>query len=439
MSSMVYLFSVLFSVWPADSGPPPNIVVITVDTLRADHMSAYGYEYQTTPNIDRLLAKGALFTQARTIEPLTAPSLATMITGLYPHEHGASRNGLPLFPGLISMTGLLRLGGYHTAAFVGNWTLRDQLTHLGGHFDEYHEVFTKKRWFGIFASEATADDLTAKANAWLADYKQPKPFFLWVHYVEPHAPYQFQEPYANQAGIRARSGQPTKSQRYDTEIAFADHSIGTLLERLNAVSPPGRTLVIFTSDHGESLGEHNYWGHGRHLFEPTLHIPLGIVWQGRIQPGTIDAPALIIDLPSTILAFAAKPIPPSFGGFDWSGVLIGREKAPPGRVTFYQAHKGAVQTKKGTEHGRQRGLLEVGLLVDGRKEIYRVNPMNRRVFDLSKDPLEQRNLVPLKSELSKALQAWALAVEAGLNKAIDLERDLDANDLEMLRSLGYIE
>ncbi|HEY4588491.1 MAG TPA: sulfatase-like hydrolase/transferase, partial [Thermoanaerobaculia bacterium] len=132
----------------------PNVVILTIDTLRADHVSAYGYHRPTTPNIDRLLAGGVRFTEARTVEPLTSPALASMLTSLYPHEHGATRNGLRLRPGLPSVARALGRRGYQTAAFVGNWTLKDRISGLAEHFERYDEVFTRKRWLGLFKDEA---------------------------------------------------------------------------------------------------------------------------------------------------------------------------------------------------------------------------------------------------------------------------------------------
>ncbi len=149
----------------------PNVVILTIDTLRADRLSSYGYRRPTTPNLDRLLASGVRFTQARTVEPLTNPALCSMFTSLYPHEHGATRNGLRLRPDATSAARVLGQRGYRSAAFVGNWTLRNGISGLGDHFQTYDEVFSRKRWFGLFKGEATAEDLTDAALAWLEDHR----------------------------------------------------------------------------------------------------------------------------------------------------------------------------------------------------------------------------------------------------------------------------
>ena len=264
----------------------PNVVILTIDTLRADRLSSYGYRRPTSPNVDRLLASGVRFTQARTVEPLTNPALCSMFTSLYPHEHGATRNGLRLRPGLPSVAGVLQRRGYRTAAFVGNWTLKDRISGLGEHFERYDEVFSRKRWFGVFKSEATAEDLSDAALEWLDETNgSRRPFLLWVHYVEPHAPYRLQEGFARPLGIPP-AGNASRSDRYDTEIAFADHHLGRVLaffDRDPALK--ANTLFIFTADHGESLGEHGYWGHGRNLHEPGPAHPPGALLGREDPPG----------------------------------------------------------------------------------------------------------------------------------------------------------
>ncbi|MGH9360824.1 MAG: sulfatase, partial [Thermoanaerobaculia bacterium] len=397
--------------------PPrfPNVLLVTIDTLRADRVSGYGYGRPTTPNLDRLMAAGARFTAARTVEPLTNPALCSMFTSLYPHEHGATRNGLAMRPGLPSAAAALRRRGYRSAAFVGNWTLKDRISGLGEHFEEYHEVFTRKRWFGVFKGEATAEDLTDGASAWLAEHQRAhrRPFLLWVHYVEPHAPYRLQAPFAARLGIRT-AGEVSRQDRYDTEIAFTDHHIGRLLAAL--ASDPAlqaNTLIVFAADHGESLGEHGVWGHGRQLFDTTLRIPLAVVWPGRLQPQVVDAPALNLDVAPTLLALAGLPAPKGFRGFDWGEVLRG---APPprDRVTLYQAHKGAVLSPQEARAARRRGLLEVAVLRGMRKEILRFEGRNRWLFDLARDPRESRSEAPPAGELSAELRQWIAQVQQGL-------------------------
>ncbi len=436
----------------------PNVVVVTVDTLRADRLSAYGYRRPTTPNLDRLLARGARFTAARTAEPLTTPALATLLTSLYPHEHGATRNGLRLSPGLPSFARALRRRGFRTAAFVGNWTLRDRLSGLAEHFDEYQEVLTRKRWWGLFKGEATAADLTDAALGWLAGRAldagdghaaQPaarRPFLLWVHYVDPHAPYRLHPEVAARLGVRT-AGEVAKSDRYDTEVAFADLHIGRLLAALEsgaegAAGERTDTLIVFAADHGESLGEHGEWGHGRTLYEPALRVPLGIVWPGHVRPQAVDAPASSLDVAPTILGLLGLAAPPGFRGFDWSPVLAGRAPAPASRTLWFQAHKGAVLSLREAAAARRNGLLAVGMLAGSRMEILTPGaPPNRRheLYDLARDPGERTDLGATGTP-SAGLRAWLATVTRGL--ALSDRRAPAAPDAESaakLRALGYAE
>lgn len=417
------------------------MVILTVDTLRADHLSSYGYARPTTPNIDRLLASGVRFSQARTVEPLTTPALGSMLTSLYPHEHGATRNGLRLRPGLPSVARALGRRGYRTAAFVGNWTLKDRISGLAEHFGRYDEVFTRKRWLGLFKDEATAEDLTDAALAWLEGARQERrPFLLWVHYVEPHAPYRLHEEFARPLGLPAS---PSRVDRYDTEIAFADRQLGRLLAAFDRDPElKSNTLFVFAGDHGESLGEHGDWGHGRDLYEPALRIPLGMVWAGRIRPGaTIEAPAMNLDVAPTILSLIGLPIPPGFRGFDWTAVLQGAP-SPRGRITGFEAHRGAVLSTREAASARHKGLLEVGVMVEGRKEILRLAEGRRTLFDLARDPQETHG-VPEDARLSSRLQDWMAAIQNGLAASDRLgsaaPAGIGAEDAARLRALGYLQ
>ncbi len=424
---------------PAQPGRPtvlrPDVVIVTVDTLRFDRLSLYGYTRPTTPHLDRLLAAGVHFTQARVAEPLTAPSMVSMITSLHPHEHGSSRNGLRMRPGLPSLSKVLERRGYRTAALVGNWTLRDQISGLGEHFEDYREVLTRKRWL-VLLGEATATDLTDEALEWIDDHRD-RPFLLWVHYVEPHEPYRFHSQFADRLGIDGRHQDVSPADRYDTEVAFVDHEIGRLLAGLEALPRP--PLVLFASDHGESLGEHNYWGHGRHLYDVTLRVPLSLTWKGHLEPRRIDAPASVLDLAPTLFGVVGWPLPPTFRGYDWSPVLRGEEPPPNDRTTWHQAHKGAVQ-RSGNRKARRQGLLEVGRVTAGHKEILRVTNDHRRIFDVLGDPRETRSLATDGDRPSAELTEWLGRVREGLAAADELPAaTLDEESVEQLKALGYID
>jgi arylsulfatase A-like enzyme len=419
---------------------PPNVVVVTVDTLRADRLSGYGYGRPTSPAIDRLLAGGARFEQARTVEPLTNPACSSMLTSLHPHEHGATRNGLRMRPKLESLPKELDRRGYQTAAFVANWTLKDKISGLGEHFEVFEEVFTRKRWLGLFAAEATAEDVNEAAIAWLdAHAGRRRPVFLWIHYVEPHAPYEMHDKMARRLGVKKAGA--SKSDRYDTEVAYVDQAVGTLVRRIQGDRRlAGNTLIVLTSDHGESLGEHDYWGHGRHLYEPGLRIPLVFHWPGRIRPQRVEAPATLLDLAPTVLGLLEHEVPDGFRGFDWSGVFAGREQADPDRRTWYQAHKGAVLSIQEAGPARKDGLLELAMLTGSTKEIVQLGERTHHLFDLRRDPGERRNLNGAGFRPSDPLAEWIAHVERLLEAADDAPPvNVDAEDVEKLRALGYID
>jgi arylsulfatase A-like enzyme len=417
----------------------PNILLVSIDTLRADRVSSYGYERNTSPRIEELLSRGVRFSDARTPTPLTAPALASVMTSLPPHEHGSTRNGIRVRPNLAAFTSFLERRGYDTAAFVGNWTLKSELSGLDEHFETYEAILNRKRWFGLAKSEATADDVSTEALAWLGDRESDNPFLLWVHYVEPHAPYQLQEEFLPQIGLQS-AGKFAANKRYDTEVAFVDDRVGKFLDAVDEEIDLESAMIVFVSDHGESLGEHGYWGHGRHLYDVTLHVPMGIVWPGRIPVATIEEPASILDLAPTMLGLIGLPVPGHFQGFDWTPVVDGEAEGDPDRITWHQAHKASVQPKENVEKLRRRGLLEVGKVERGQKEVYKVATGRLRLSDLVDDPQEVNNLAPAGKRPSAELRAWLKQLEVALERADDLPPpSLTDDDMAALKALGYID
>lgn len=426
--------------WADDT--PPSIVIITVDALRADRLGCYGYHRDTSPHIDALVAGGLVFESARTPEPLTGPAMCSMVTGRYPHEHGASRNGLRMQEGLDSLPKILARNGYATAAVVGTWTLKDNLTLLGEHFDTYGERLDRRRWFGIVNSEATCEDVTDDALAWLEDQRREepaRPFFLWVHYIEPHAPYRFHEEYAER--LEVNDGQLTKRDRYDTEIAAVDTSIGRLLAGTRGFIPDRKLIVVFTADHGESLGEHDYWGHGRNLYEPSLRIPLAITWKGEIPPQRLTSGATLLDVAPTLLDLVGIEGPEELPGTSWAGAAKGGRAPSIEGLTCFQAHKGAVHGgSHDNDKKRSKGLLSVGVLDGDRKETLRLGQQTHRLFNLTDDPGELKNLVVPTSRPSDELLECLGTVSEGLGSLDRLvAQKLDAETVEQLRALGYLD
>jgi arylsulfatase A-like enzyme len=428
--------------------PRPNVLILTIDALRADRLSCYGYGRPTSPAIDRLLARGVRFTDARTIEPLTAPSLVSMLTSLPPDVHGASRNAVQMRRGIESLGTILERHGYDTAAFVANWTLRHQLTGLDRHFEVYREVLTRRRWFHMIGEEADAADLDAAVTKWIGRLgpRTPasKPLLLWVHYVDPHAPYRMRYEYAARIGLPRQWA--AAADRYDTEIAAADDALGQLVDELTSPAALGPdTLIVFAADHGESLGEHDYWGHGRNLYEPTVRIPLGFVWPGHLPRRVVDAPATILDVTPTILGLLGVGHDEQMAGFDWTPVFAG---APaPQRVVWMQAHEGAAIAKRSDRAARRRGLLEVGEVDHGVKRIWRIADGKLLRFDLASDPGELRNLAakrgkgppgPDEIAADRELKGYLAEVQHRLDALGPPTNHLDPESIAKLKALGYL-
>lgn len=419
---------------------PRAVVIITVDALRADRLSTYGYPRPTSPAIDAIIGDGLRFDAARTSEPLTNPSMCSMLTGVEPQSHGATRNGLRMRQGLESLPKVLAGEGWRTAAFVSNWTLKDNLSRLGEHFEEYVEVFTRRRWFGLLNSEATGEDVTDEVLEWVADSirsKSPAPTMIWAHYVEPHAPYRFHAEYAERLGITDKD--PKRSDRYDTEVAAVDAAIGRLIDGLEEHFAPDEMIVVVAADHGESLGEHDYWGHGRYLYEPSLRIPLGIRWKGTVEQRVISRQATLLDLGPTILQLLGLDVPEEFSGISWASAARGRE-LPDERVICYQAHKGAVHGEHDQDRKRSKGLLSVGVVHENRKEILRFKNNSHMLFDLTADRQELLSLVVENGPPSDSLLECLGTISEGLG-ALDrlASKKLDDETIEKLRALGYIE
>src|SRR6185437_1326717 len=296
---------------------PPNVLLITVDTLRADHLSCYGYARKTSPYIDGLAREGVRFSRAYTVIPLTGPAHLSLFTRRYPQENGVRRNGvaLPDDRAIVTLPQILRSHGYQTGAFISSWPLLGRLTHLDHYFASYDEDLP--RTYQLFNSSRYAEDVTPRALKWLHKHaNKKKPFFLWVHYFDPHEPYLYRAAFDPPDVDKAHPYQPPKDRdmrdrmrNYDSEVYYADHNIGKLLDALDASHIKDSTVVVLVADHGESLGQHDYVGHGLHLFEGIIHIPFIIRYPGHVKAGqVIDKPVSIIDLMPTVVDLTVKNV-----------------------------------------------------------------------------------------------------------------------------------
>src|SRR5919201_3961884 len=249
----------------AKPAPKPNVLLVTIDTLRADHLGCYGYRQIKTPNIDGLAADGIRFEQAFTPVPITLPAHASLLTGTYPPYNGMHDfSGNQLNPAQPTLASILKQNGYSTGAVVASAVL-DSRFGLNQGFDFYYDHFDFNRLLetNLDAMERPANVVVDEALKWL-EKNSNKKFFFWLHLYDPHAPYRPPPPYSEQY----------KSQPYDGEIAFADAQLGRVLRFLKERRLYNNTLIALSGDHGEGLGEHGEKTHGFFIYNSTLHVPV---------------------------------------------------------------------------------------------------------------------------------------------------------------------
>lgn len=285
----------------------PDVYLVTIDTLRADHVHCYGYDAIQTPSLDALARDGVRFSNAFTVSPITNTSHASILTGLLPGSHGVTDFGVPLDPSHPTVAQALKDRGYHTAAFVGAVILDSKSLAPG--FDrgfDYYDNFpehppTKSRWGRV---ERRGMDVAQHAESWLT--KHPAgPHFLWVHFYDPHDPYEPPPPYS----------QTYKDRLYDGEIAYADSALAHFVAYLKQTGRYRSSVIVVIGDHGEGLGEHNEDTHGIFLYDSTLHVPLIVKLPGaRAATSTVAAQVRSVDvLPTVLDLIGARPLAKSDG------------------------------------------------------------------------------------------------------------------------------
>src|SRR5580704_3216150 len=301
--------------------PPPDIFLITIDTLRADHVHCYGYTGVATPALDALAKDGVRFTQAFTPSPITNTSHASILTGLLPGSHGVTDFGVPLSAAHPTVAELLKAQNYRTAAFIGAVILDSKSLAPGfdrgfDFYDNFPEhVTTKSRWGRV---ERRGMEVVRHAENWL-DAHRSGPHFVWVHLYDPHDPYEPPEPFASLY----------KERLYDGEIAYADSALGHFVAYLKRQGWYDGAVIVVVGDHGEGLGEHNEDTHGIFLYDSTTHVPLMVKLPGQEAKGrevaaqvrTTDILPTVVDLvgakaPSRLDGESLKPY---FGGGETSG------------------------------------------------------------------------------------------------------------------------
>jgi arylsulfatase A-like enzyme/Flp pilus assembly protein TadD len=388
-----------------------NVLLVTVDTLRADAVGAYGRTDASTPWMDRLAAAGARFSFAHAHNVTTLASHANILSGRLPTGHGVRDNAGFRFPsGIATLATLLKARGYKTAAFVSAFPL-DSRFGLARGFDVYDDRFVDAQARPVLLEQERSGPATvALAKSWI-EAAGPAPWFCWVHVYEPHAPYAPPEPYASRFASRP----------YDGEVAAADAALGPLLEPILKAGRAGRTVVVLTADHGESLGEHGEATHGIFAYEATLRVPL-LFYSPGARPRVVDAPARHVDVLPTILDALALPLPAGLPGRSLVDAAAGA--AAGDAPTYFEALSGQLN----------RGWAPLHGVLENRKKLVEL-PLPE-LYDLASDPAEVRNLAASSPEPLERLRGRLRALQAADAGAAP-SREEEAT-LEKLRSLGYV-
>ncbi len=409
------------SVPPAS--PPLNLIIFTLDTTRRNHLSCYGYGKGTTPNLDRIASEGILFENGTTPCPVTLAAHSSIMTGEYPYQHGVRNNGTYVLPDrAVTLAEVLKSRGYDTGAILGGFPV-DHRFGLAQGFDHYDDQFpaTSVRRRSDTAQRPAAD-VTRLALEWL-DGRQGRPFFLWLHYFDPHAPYTPPEPYKTRYA----------DAPYDGEIASMDASIGEMVAGLESRGLLEKTALLLVGDHGESLGDHGESTHSIFIYGATLRVPfiLRLPHQGLFADGSWHGkrvPALVnlVDCFPTalnILGVTDSERPP-VAGISLLPVIQGQD---PGHRWIYCE---TLVPKLEYTWSDLRGLETARW-----KYIRAPRP---ELYDLSKDPEEARNLASREPKLVRAMEAdlgTVLASDVGGETG---QVAMDQETIEKLRSLGYL-
>lgn len=392
-----------------------NVVLITLDTTRADRLGCYGFAGVETPRIDALAHDGVLFERVTASVPLTFPSHASIFTGLIPPHHGVRDNGgFFLEEAKTTLAERLKAAGYATGAFVGAWVLESKWGLAQG-FDTYSDKFdlSKFKIVSLGTVQKNGDEVVDGALAWLEGAQKGK-FFAWVHLYDPHTPYDPPEPY--------RSRYPR--DLYIGEIAYTDHVVGRLLDWLREKGLLERTLVILTADHGESLGDHGESTHSYFIYGATTQVPLIIrtPWEDR---GRSRAPVSTVDILPTLLDLVGLAPQTGIDGRSLARAVLDprADVGGPGYAETYFP-----RYHFGWQH--LRGLR------DGRYQF--VDAPQPELYDLEKDPGESTNIYKAYSKRAEELRASLEAMVGKEGGAVPERQKLDPETLQRLAALGYV-
>ncbi len=403
----------------------PDVLVITLDTTRADHLGTYGYPQPTSPVLDALAAEGTVFTQAYTTTPITLPAHSSIFTGTYPMFHGARDNTTyVLRDDVTTLAEVLSSQGYDTAAFVASFVVdsRFGLAQGFGLYDddvgaEWSRDELEARTAHAFGfAERKANLVTTAANRWIRGPRK-RPYFAWLHYFDPHQPLNPPEPH------RSRF-----SDGYDAEIAFADEQIGQVLAALKQRGTYDDTLIVVVGDHGESLLQHSEVSHSLLIFDSTMHVPLIVKLPGQEARGRrVEAVSSVVDVMPTILAVLGIAAPGDVQGKSLLPLLKGGP-ADARRPIYMES----MLPRLACGWGELRGIRVGGekLIWGPKPRLYRVADDPGEVYDLA--AREPETVARLEKDLRGALATWSRPPSAASLAAPD------AQTMQRLAALGYV-
>jgi arylsulfatase A-like enzyme/Flp pilus assembly protein TadD len=400
----------------------PNVILITIDTVRADHLGCYGYKLIETPNLDALAAAGARFTNAYTPVPITLPAHSVMLTGTYPMRTGMHDfSGNRLNSSQPTLATLLRAKGYATGAVVGSAVL-DSRFGLNRGFDFYYDHFDFSRLDerNIDAMMRPGGEVVDRALNWL-DSKQQKPFLLWVHLYDAHHPYNPPPPFL----------QKYRTHPYDGGIAFVDAQVGRVVAYLKAKGLYDRTLIVVAGDHGEGLGEHGEKTHGFFIYDSTLHVPLIFkLSSGSRQPkSVVNDSANLADLLPTILEITGAVKPKEIQGRSLLPSMAGTPGISPAE-NYAETYLPRIHFN----WSELRGMRY--------RQYHFIDAPRPELYDLSADPHELKNLYSAQravaNELRKRLGQFITQFTPAFGEKTAETPGLDPALMERLKSLGYV-
>jgi arylsulfatase A-like enzyme/Flp pilus assembly protein TadD len=404
------------AVYPA-AGAAPNLVVITIDTLRADHLGCYGYMHIHTPNIDALAADGVRFERAYTPVPVTLPSHTVIFTGTYPifsgmHDFAANKLG----PSQPTLASVLKQRGYATGAVIGSAVL-DSRFGLNRGFDFYydHFDFSRLQESNLDAMERPGNVVADVTLDWLSKNYQKK-FFLWMHLYDPHYPYHPPAPYRDEY----------KDRPYDGEIAFADAQVGRVIRFLKEKNLYRNTLIVLSGDHGESLGEHGEKTHGFFIYNATLHVPLIFHLPDSKSGKNVADLVSLADLMPTVLQLLKTVIPAQVQGRTLLPLM-----APKDRNKSRSLYAETFLPRLHFNWSELRGVET--------EHYHFIDAPKPELYDLAQDPAETQNLFPQKKAVAEELRSRLaeLIRQYSAGQELSEKTGLDPALMERLKSLGY--